>query len=137
MAADFTLIEADRTAQVPASLANGRVWLSATGVRDALGWELKPQGLCRGERCVPVRDPSDFANAKGIDLELLAATLGQPLALDADERVAALGAPVAERAASLASLEAPDFRLPDLAGRMHALSEQRGKKVLLIAYASW
>jgi peroxiredoxin len=27
--------------------------------------------------------------------------------------------------------------LPDLSGRMHALSDFRGKKVLLVAYASW
>ena len=32
---------------------------------------------------------------------------------------------------------APDFSLPDLAGRLHTLSDYRGKKVLLIAYASW
>jgi peroxiredoxin len=37
----------------------------------------------------------------------------------------------------MATLEAPDFTLPDLAGRMHTLSDHRGKKVLLIAYASW
>ncbi len=36
-----------------------------------------------------------------------------------------------------ATLEAPDFELPDLSGKMHRLSQHRGKKVLLIAYASW
>jgi len=51
--------------------------------------------------------------------------------------VAALGTAAADRAASLVSLEAPDFALPDLAGRLHTLSEHRGKKALLIAYASW
>ena len=42
-----------------------------------------------------------------------------------------------ERGERLASLEAPDFELPDLSGQLHRLSDQRGKKVLLIAYASW
>ena len=41
------------------------------------------------------------------------------------------------RAQALESLVAPDFSLPDLDGKLHSLSEQRGKKVLLIAYASW
>jgi len=41
------------------------------------------------------------------------------------------------RARALASLEAPDFTLPDLDGRLHTLSNHRGKKVLLVAYASW
>ncbi|MCH7868912.1 MAG: redoxin domain-containing protein [Myxococcales bacterium] len=37
----------------------------------------------------------------------------------------------------LAGLAAPDFSLPDLEGTLHSLSDHRGKKVLLIAYASW
>ena len=73
----------------------------------------------------------------GIDLAELARLLGRPLALDADERAAALAAPASGRSAALASLEAPDFTLPDLAGKLHSLSEHRGKKVLLVAYASW
>ena len=32
---------------------------------------------------------------------------------------------------------APDFTLPDLEGRLHSLSEHRGKKVLLVTWASW
>ena len=74
---------------------------------------------------------------RGVDLAAFAAALDRPLALDVAEGVAALGTAAADRAASLASLEAPDFSLPDLAGRRHTLSEHRGKKVLLIAYASW
>jgi hypothetical protein len=61
----------------------------------------------------------------------------RPPALARGEPAAALGHSAAERGARLASLEAPDFALPDLAGRLHRLSEQRGKKALLIAYASW
>jgi hypothetical protein len=61
----------------------------------------------------------------------------RPLAVDRDERVACLGVAAAARAAALASLEAPDFALPDLAGRVHTLAEHRGRKVLLVAWASW
>ena len=62
---------------------------------------------------------------------------GRLVAVDLDERAAYLGVSAAERAKALASLEAPDFTLPDLDGRRHSLSEHRGKKVLLVAYASW
>ena len=31
----------------------------------------------------------------------------------------------------------PDFSLPDLEGRMHSLSSERGQKVLLVTWASW
>ena len=39
--------------------------------------------------------------------------------------------------AQLASLEAPDFTLPDLDGNLHSLSNYRGRKVLLATYGSW
>ena len=70
-------------------------------------------------------------------IEELAAGGDRPLAVDHEERVACLGVGPATRSAALASLEAPDFALPDLAGRVHTLVEQRGRKVLLVAWASW
>jgi len=33
--------------------------------------------------------------------------------------------------------QAPDFALPDLADRVHRLSDYRGRKVLLVTWASW
>lgn len=62
---------------------------------------------------------------------------GRPVALDEAERAAYLGVSAAERGRRLASLEAPDFTLPDLDGRQHSLSDYRGKKVFLAAYGSW
>jgi hypothetical protein len=37
----------------------------------------------------------------------------------------------------LASLQAPDFSLPDMDGKLHSLSDFRGKKVFLVTWASW
>jgi hypothetical protein len=37
----------------------------------------------------------------------------------------------------LSSLQAPDFTLPDLHGKLHRLSDFRGKKILLVTWASW
>jgi hypothetical protein len=80
------------------------------------------------------RPPVDVRVA---DLTARAGAEGRPLALDVDERVGYLGRSARERSDALASLQAPDFALPDLAGRVHALSAHRGRKVLLVAYASW
>lgn len=79
----------------------------------------------------------EMPEALGLELVTRAEAEGRPVALDADERAAYLGITAKERARVLASLEAPDFTLPDLEGRLHSLSEHRGKKVLLVAYASW
>ena len=137
MAEDFTLINEGGRVELEAEISAGRVRIPEAALRDALSWELRAEGLCRGDVCVPVRDPAKLAGDGGVDLEAFAELLDQPLALDAEERAAALGASVREQTARMASLEAPDFRLPDLAGRMHSLSDQRGKKVLLVVYASW
>ena len=133
----FELIDAGAVQVVDATLAGGRVLLSAAELERATGWALKPEGLCRDAVCVPVRDPGALRGADGVDLAGFAAALGRPLALDLAEGVAALGTAASDRSAALASLGAPDFSLPDLSGRRHTLSEQRGKKALLIAYASW
>lgn len=133
----FTLIDDGHPLELQATLKDGRVLLGDDEVRNALGWELKEQGLCRGDVCIPVRNRDGLARPEGLDLEEFAAALGRPLALDVTERAGAMADAASARRDALHSLDAPDFELPDLSGRTHSLSEHRGKKVLLIAYASW
>lgn len=137
MASQFTIIDEGRTHSVQAAVRDGRVTLAADELERALGWTLEPEGLCRGEVCVPVRDRAALLDGEDIELAAFASVLGRPLALDPQERVAALGTATSEQAARMATLAAPDFTLPDLAGKLHSLSDHLGKKVLLIAYASW
>jgi AhpC/TSA family len=99
-----------------------------------LGWERKPEGLCRDEVCVPL--PTGLPDGP-IEAAVLSRLLQRPLAIDSEERVAAFAAPAAERADALRSGLAPDFELPDVHGVLHRLSDYRGKKVVLYAYASW
>jgi hypothetical protein len=133
----FTLLEGGDAVEVPARIEGEAVRVPAPTVASVLGWEIKPQGLCRGEICIPVRGAKDLSTDAGVDLAALARLIGRPLALDLEHGAAALGSSAAERAAQLGSLEAPDFTLPDLHGNPHSLSAERGKKVLLVAYASW
>jgi hypothetical protein len=137
VAGTFELIDAGSLHTLEASVEGERVYLPPAALARATGWVLKPAGLCREAVCVPVRDRAALMGPAGVDLAAFAAALDRPLALDVAERAAALGTAAADRSAALASLEAPDFSLPDLAGRRHTLSEHRGKKALLIAYASW
>ncbi|MCH6564016.1 MAG: redoxin domain-containing protein [Myxococcales bacterium] len=87
--------------------------------------------------CIPLEDEQDLLSDDGVDLAGLAELLTRPLALDPEERVAYLGEAARDQSAQLMSLRAPDFSLPDLDGKLHSLSDQRGRKVLLVAYASW
>jgi hypothetical protein len=136
-AVPFTILDEQRPQEVWAEVAEGRVRLPPESLEASLGFRLEPQGFCRGSLCVPARGRPDLVTGQGVDLAGFAELLGRPLALDLQERIAALAASAEERSERLARLEAPDFELPDLAGQRHRLSEHRGKKVLLIAYASW
>src|SRR5689334_25151134 len=103
----ITLIDETRPVAVDAVVDGDGVRLAPAALGSALGWELRPQGLCRGDVCVPVRDRAALLRQDGIDLAALAALLDRPLALDAAEGVVVLGASAGERAARLASTDAP------------------------------
>lgn len=133
----LTLIDEGGVVSLDVTVQGDVVRVRPAALAAGLGWRLEAEGLCRGDVCVPLRDRAALVSSDGIDLAALARTFDRPLALDVAERVAVLGVSAAERGARLATLEAPDFALPDLNGRKHALRDQRGKKTLLIAWASW
>ena len=133
----FTILDEGRAHDELAHVDGGSVRLDAAALERALGWKLEPQGLCRGDVCMPTGGRAGLVSDGCVDLAGFASLTHRPLALDLEERVAALGASAAERGQALRGGIAPDFSLPDLAGREWTLSGFRGKKVLLIAYASW
>lgn len=115
------------------------LWCPARETRLATGWEAKPEGLCKGPVCVPLPmgREREFVDGGWINLAALWRHLGQPAVRSDRGHAWVLGESAGERTAALASLEAPDFALPDPSGRMHRLSDYRGKKVFLVTWASW
>lgn len=97
------------------------------------GWELKPEGLCKGDRCVPLPDGS---GADGVvDVTVVAERLGMPLVHDGRHELWALGPEAGDRV--LASAQLPSIVLADVDGRPFDLASLRGEKVLIAAWASW
>ena len=80
---------------------------------------------------------SSVVTDAGVDFREFTRLIDRPLAVDAEERAAYLGTSAGDRGEALATLQAPDFTLPDVEGKLHSLSDYRGKKILLVAYASW
>lgn len=119
-----------------------RLWIPLDELERSTGWTAKPEGLCRGEICVPVpaARKADWLDEDGrrLDFAAFAAFLGHAVARDDERGVWSFG-PVADRGAASGwgPVAAPDFQLPDLDGKLHSLSEHRGKKVLLYSWASW
>ena len=135
-----TVISEHGTVALPDAAVDGQaLWLPIERIEAATGWTLKPEGLCRGPVCVPV--PAGrrerFVRPGQADVAAFWRHLDKPVAASDEGDVWVLGAAAEDRAAALASLEAPDFALTDLAGREHRLSDQRGRKVLLATWASW
>ena len=116
-----------------ADVAADALFLPVAELPAATGWELKPEGACLGEVCVPL--PAAARRPGLVDVATLARALGRPLVHEGNTWVA--GEPAAARADALSSLQAPDFELPDLAGRLHRLSDYRGRKVVVVSWASW
>lgn len=134
----FVVLDQGQATTVTASVNPASVRLSSEALHAALGWELLPEeGLCRDGMCIPVALNTTLVTPEGVDLASLATLLARPLALDLETGAAYLGVSAQERRFALASLQAPDFTLPDLNGTFHSLSDYRGNKVFLVAYASW
>src|SRR5262245_50295799 len=128
---EFTVPEAE--------VAGEQLWLPARETESATGWIAKAEGLCRREVCVPLPAgrEQEFVRGARVNVAALWRHLGRPVAHSDNGHVWVLASSARDRAATLDSLEAPDFTLPDAAGRPHSLSEYRGKKVFLVTWASW
>jgi hypothetical protein len=113
-----------------------RLWLSPDDLRAATGWYPQPQGLCRGDACVPLGDGATDAHGR-VNVVALAERLNQPVVHDGGRSAWAFGVSSSQRSQELQSLTAPDFTLPDLDGKLHSLSDYRGKKVFLHSYGSY
>ena len=103
----------------------------------ATGWVIKPEGLCKGDICCPVRNAGELSDGVNIDLASFAKLTNQSLVFDIEYEVAALGDLAPTRAESMSSLNAPDFKLPDIHGKQVSFSDFNRRKRLLLAWSSW
>jgi hypothetical protein len=123
-----------------ASADRGQLWITTADLTRATRFELKPQGVCRDQLCFPVPKvrASEFvrksSGATLFNLLAFAQLVKQPVAHDESLSTWYFGLRSDQ---GLTSLRAPDFTLPDMAGKIHSLSDSRGKKVLLVTWASW
>jgi hypothetical protein len=72
-----------------------------------------------------------------VDLAAVAAALGRAAVVDALAGIAAVAMDAEGRRQALDSLRPPAFVLDDLDGHPRRLEEWRGRKKLLVAFASW
>ena len=107
--------------------------VTADAFEAATGWSAKPEGMCKGDACVPVHGAVGPDGV--IDVAAVADRLGMALLADDDAGVWAIGPESGGRALTTAVV--PDIVLPDVDGNPFNLSAMHGRKVLLVAWASW
>jgi hypothetical protein len=138
-----TIVYDDRASEISAANEDaGQLWITTFDLKRATSFELKPQGVCRDELCFPVPKSREqefvrkSAAKSWFNLVAFAQLVQQPIAHDEAFSIWYFGLRSDQRQV-LSSLKGPDFTLPDMNGNTHSLSDFRGKKVLLVTWASW
>jgi hypothetical protein len=132
-----TILGANNVRSIDARKSDTGLWLEAEVFQEATGWVLKPEGFCKHDRCVPILYQDE--NVKGTECNALgiARLLNLPAIYDAQHHILSLGDSTEDFRGRVRTPEAPDFTLSDFHGQAHSLHEYRGKKVLLMSWASW
>ena len=102
--------------------------ISAGEFTSGTGWDIKPEGACKGEVCVPLPDGYSAAHA--------ADRLGMAVVRNDSAGLVAFG-PESLNGRALVTAQAPEVVLPDLDGKEFHLSSLRGKKVIVVAWAPY
>ena len=119
------------------------LWVTTEDLTRVNGFELKPEGACLDEICVPVKQDEDgdmFVRRHGkswFNVTELADKLQQPVAVDYEASVFSFGAIPVTRTSFREQAIAPNFELTDMNGETVQLSDFKGKKIMLLTWASW
>lgn len=129
-----TVLYNDSTVKLNAVRPDAKdLWVRASDLPRINEFELKPQGACRADMCIPV--PKALKNGQWFNLTGFSRKLGQ--AFVNDSAVWSFAEIPVMRGSFYASRVAPDFAVPDRNGKMVHLTDFRGKKALVFTWASW
>jgi hypothetical protein len=109
------------------------LWIRAADLPAVNDFHVKPQGACKDDTCIPI--PKDMKHGEYFNLSAFARKVHQPVVADAG--VWSFGEMPVLRGAFYENRMAPDFAVPDRKGKLVHLSDFRGKKVLILTWASW
>jgi hypothetical protein len=135
--ATVTILDDDRVSEVDARVDGAAVTIAPSEFLRATGWDLKAQGLCKGDVCVPVGPGDDVVVDGALDAEKVANLLGRSVVVDTESNVVAFGPSAAAVTERLDATRAPDFTLSQLDGTQFTFSAIGRKKKVLVTWASW
>src|SRR5258708_19131456 len=109
------------------------LWVRAAELPRINQFEVKPQGACRAGMCIPLS--KDLKSGEWFNLTGFARKVHQSYV--AESGAWSFGEIPLVRGDFYKTRVAPDFAVPDRKGRVVHLSDFRGKKVLVVTWASW
>lgn len=142
-AAPATAIFAGESIRIDETLADPvDLWVSPDDLTRINGFEIKREGACLDAICIPLAEGDSklriVRNGQTwVNVTQLARLVNQPFVYDTDARVWSFGSIPNSQTSLYGSAIAPDFALQDRSGKTVRLSDFRGKKVLLMTWASW
>ena len=103
------------------------------------GFEIKPEGVCYGDLCIPLDAALmvEQAGRKWFSLTALAALLEQPFVVDLEAGVWSFAEIPAKRENMMVSAMAPELELTDREGQVVRMADLKGKKALIVTWSSW
>ncbi len=103
------------------------------------GFELKPEGACYQDMCIPLTDGLlvTVDGKQWFNLTAFADLLGQPYVADADANVWSFAEIPAKRQNMMQDAMAPEFEVTDRKGNVIRMSDLKGKKALIVTWSSW
>src|SRR5713226_5430909 len=133
-----TIVYDDIATEITSGTADAsQLWITTADLTRATRFELKPQGVCRDELCFPLPKSRQVEFVRKVsgktwfNLAAFAQLVRQPVAHDVPLSTWYFGLR-SDQQQVLATLQAPNFTLPDIDGKSHSLSDFRGKKVLVV-----
>ena len=134
----WTVLIDGQNLSLPIRQQGDALWLAPADFARVSGWQVKEQTLCRDDRCLPLSLHAHLQAPDGwIDITAFAQLQQIPLARADDQKVLSVGTAVEDHLLFGSNAMAPDFTLPDYTGALHSLSDYRGRKILLVVWASW
>lgn len=128
-----TVLFGDTAVALRTRVIDDNLWIKQKDLPRINQFEVKPQGACRADVCIPLS--KTLKNGDWFNLTGFADKIGE--AFVADQNVYSFGEIPVLRGAFYNSRIAPDFAVPDRQGKLVHLSDFRGKKTLVITWASW
>ena len=103
------------------------------------GFELKPEGACYEDLCIPLTKNLLVTESgkQWFDLAAFAELLEQPYVVDHEAKVWSFAEIPAKRQNMMVNGMAPDFEVIDREGKVIRMADFKGKKALIVTWSSW